>query len=405
MISIFTPTHDPKYLMDAYDSLCKQTRTDWEWIVLHNNGSKRIGIQDDRVKEFELECARDWVGPLKAAACRRATGDILLELDHDDLLMPNAIEEVYIAFEDPEIGFVYSNAVHSTLDFQPSRKYGDAYGWKYRPFQYLGLHNLDEYISFEPDPAAICKIWYSPNHLRAFRRDVYESVGGHAEDMRILDDSDLMCRMYLKTKFRHIDKPLYLYRIHGDNSWLQNNAEIQANVLRLHDKYACDLARRWSDLNGLLKLDLGGRINGQEWAIKVDLKDADVNADLNQRWPFDDNSVGIVRAADVFEHLVDPIHTMKELYRVLAPGGWAFIQVPSTDGRGAFQDPTHRSFWNENSFYYYTQDRFAKYIDKPVRFQAARLFTGPFNDIQVCWVHAHLICLKDGYRPPGLVEI
>ena len=28
--------------------------------------------------------------------------------------------------------------------------------------------------------------------------------------------------------------------------------------------------------------------------------------------------------------------------------------TPSTDGRGAYQDPTHVAFYNENSFWYYT---------------------------------------------------
>jgi hypothetical protein len=56
---------------------------------------------------------------------------------------------------------------------------------------------------------------------------------------------------------------------------------------------------------------------------------------------------------------------MNELYRVLADHGVAEIIVPSTDGPGAFQDPTHRSFWNRNSFRYYTagdpyRERFAK---------------------------------------------
>jgi len=27
--------------------------------------------------------------------------------------------------------------------------------------------------------------------------------------------------------------------------------------------------------------------------------------------------------------------------------------TPSTDGRGAFQDPTHLSFWNLNSWFYF----------------------------------------------------
>ncbi len=29
--------------------------------------------------------------------------------------------------------------------------------------------------------------------------------------------------------------------------------------------------------------------------------------------------------------------------------GWFLSQTPSTDGRGAFQDPTHVSMWNSNS--------------------------------------------------------
>ena len=66
---------------------------------------------------------------------------------------------------------------------------------------------------------------------------------------------------------------------------------------------------------------------------------------------------------------------MKEAHRLLAHGGLFLISVPSIDGRGAFQDPTHISFWNQNSFLYYTRAEVAKYIDTPVRFQAVRLFT------------------------------
>jgi hypothetical protein len=96
---------------------------------------------------------------------------------------------------------------------------------------------------------------------------------------------------------------------------------------------------------------------------------------------------------------------MKEIYRVLAPGGWLIAQVPSTDGRGAFQDPTHVSFWNENSFKYYTDHNKAKYIGTPVRFQAVRVFTTEKNNEGVCWVVANLLSLKDGYKPAGIIEI
>ncbi len=154
-------------------------------------------------------------------------------------------------------------------------------------------------------------------------------------------------------------------------------------------------------------MDLGGRFNlpsipGYQ---SVDLKDADIVCDLNKPWPFEDNSVGVLRCSDILEHLLDPLHVMKEAYRVLIPGGWLIAWVPSTDGRGAYQDPTHRSFWNENSFLYYTDQNKACFIDTPVRFQATRLFTTDMNAEQVCWVAAHLVSLKDNYRPPGEIRI
>jgi len=34
--SVFTPTHRPNYLSDAYRSLCEQTRKDWEWVLVPN---------------------------------------------------------------------------------------------------------------------------------------------------------------------------------------------------------------------------------------------------------------------------------------------------------------------------------------------------------------------------------
>jgi hypothetical protein len=75
--------------------------------------------------------------------------------------------------------------------------------------------------------------------------------------------------------------------------------------------------------------------------------------DLREPWPWADSSVDAVRAADIVEHLPDKIRTMNELWRVLKPGGTAEITVPTTDGSGAFQDPTHVSFWNRRSFLYY----------------------------------------------------
>jgi predicted SAM-dependent methyltransferase len=94
---------------------------------------------------------------------------------------------------------------------------------------------------------------------------------------------------------------------------------------------------------------------------------ADFVTDLSQPWPWADSSVEEVFAADIFEHLPDKRHTMNELWRVLCNGGRATIEVPdAAHGTGAFQDPTHVSYWTANDFEYYEKgnshrERFRNY--------------------------------------------
>jgi glycosyltransferase involved in cell wall biosynthesis len=405
IVSVFTPTNDSHWLPEIYRCLLEQTDQNWEWVVVYNNGAEPLDLlkSDKRIKTHYVYNAPKWVGPLKRAACELADGEYLLELDHDDLLTRDAIAEVRRAFDDPEVGFVYSNNVHCSIDFEAREKFDPRFGWKYRDFDFRG-HALHECVHFEPSPAVVSRIWFAPDHLRAFHRTAYDAAGGYSADMRILDDQDLMSRMYCVTRFHHIDKPLYIYRVHGENTWLKYNEEIQQNVLRIYDERIEGMAEKWSRDKGLRLIEVGGRMNAKDGFETVDLRDADITADLEQRWPFEDNSVGCLRSFDVFEHLRNPVHTMSELHRVLAPEAYAFIQVPSTDGRGAFQDPTHVSFWNENSFAYYTDQRKNKYIDCDVRFQALRLYTTQRSEDQVCWTVAHLMKLGDG-RVPGEVLI
>jgi len=105
-----------------------------------------------------------------------------------------------------------------------------------------------------------------------------------------------------------------------------------------------------------LCVDIGCGSRKATGFVGVDLAPApgvDIVADLSKAFPFGDSAVDELRAYDVIEHLTDRIHTMNEIWRVCKPGAKVDIRVPSSDGRGAFQDPTHVSFWNINSFKYY----------------------------------------------------
>jgi len=90
----------------------------------------------------------------------------------------------------------------------------------------------------------------------------------------------------------------------------------------------------------------------------------DLVADLNEGIPLPAKTFKHIIGIDFLEH-IDPkknIQIMEEIYRVLDFEGQFHFMVPSTDGNnmGAFQDPTHYSFWNEKKFWYFMDDEFGQ---------------------------------------------
>jgi len=412
-VSIFTPTHNPKWLLEAYSSIKDQTISDWEWIIIPNNLPENINLpefNDDRVKIYPLNDNINNIGRLKNYAVSKCTGDILLELDHDDILENTCLEELVNIFSaDEEIGFIYANFaefIDHNGTISRARRFDERNGWKYRSVNFRGLE-LDECIAFKPTPASFSRVWFSANHPRAWRRTAYDNAGGYSANLKYNDDQELLSRTYLTTTIYHIDKCLYFYRRHEDNATYDamGNALIQRQCIEIYDQYIEKMCLKWCKLNNLKALNLGGRFGKIPGTLSVDLKDADIIANLDQRWPFEDSSVGCIIANDIIEHLWDKLHVVKEIYRVLVQGGYVLIRVPSSDSRGGIQDPTHKSLYNQNSFLYYTDASLAKWIDTPVRFQSMRLYTTPLNNIGVSWVVSHMCSLKDGFIPPGICSI
>jgi glycosyltransferase involved in cell wall biosynthesis len=415
--SIITPSHRySSYLDELYESLVNQTYNNWEWILYLNNSFTKDQVpfrikEDKRVKIYYDGSCNKKVGYNKLKAFSLGTGDILVEVDHDDYILEYCLEQLNNAFQDESIGFVYSdNATWHIND--ESVPFSADHGWTHRTFNWNGK-NLYAMDFFEATSQSLSFIWYAPDHVRAWRKEIYHEVGGHNPDREICDDHELLVLTYLKTKFYKIKDVLYIYRITGNNtSFVENvNSDIQNQTRAIFNQYALKLAERDAELKGLLKVDMGGGINPLSGYLVIDQEGGDINCDLNDGIPLPDNSVGVLHASHVIEHLKDPLKTMSEIHRVLAHGGWAFIEVPSTDGRGAFQDPTHVSFWNENSFLYYTNRNLAYFIrNDKIRFQSYRCETWFPNEylrsLNVPVVTAWLVAIKDdSKRFPGELNI
>jgi len=417
--SIITPTHlKNSFLGDLYESLVAQTYENWEWVIYLNgveggldalvNYPVLVAIKsDERIKIVVSDEINSKIGFNKNKAFHLGTGDVLVEVDHDDMLTPDCLEELYKAFQDPTVGFVYSDSItyHVNNEFTP---YDAHYGWTYKKVMWRGKEHYSM-NSFAPTSHSMAYIWYAPDHVRAWRKSVYVSIGGHNVNLDVCDDHELVIRTYLNTKMHHINKPLYVYRITGNNTWLERNQAIQDTTRELFKQYAWDLACKDAKDRGLDIVELGGGINPRAGCnINIDLEDGNVTADLNNGIPLPDNSVGVINASHIIEHLNDKHKIMAEIYRVLADDGWVFIQVPSTDGRGAFQDPTHVSYWNENCFWYYTRKNKAMFIrNDKIRFQEFKLDTfwwEPRSD-NIAITDAWLVAIKSDKRRPHPVKI
>lgn len=73
-------------------------------------------------------------------------------------------------------------------------------------------------------------------------------------------------------------------------------------------------------------------------------------------YPFADNSVEEIIMDNTLEHLGDVIAIMEELYRVCQNGAIIKINLPYYKSSGAFSDPTHKHFFTENSFQYFSPE-------------------------------------------------
>lgn len=150
-----------------------------------------------------------------------------------------------------------------------------------------------------------------------------------------------------------------------------------------------------------LKIDLGCGRRKKDGFFGVDcqeLEGVDLVCDCNEIIPIDDNVAEEVNAVDFLEHINNDkrIHIMTEVWRILKHGGIFTSVTPSTDGRGAFQDPTHFSFWNQNSFWYYTDDGHRKLYNIKPKFEVIELYTTNMDANKVCHVVAKLRAIKNG---------
>ena len=132
------------------------------------------------------------------------------------------------------------------------------------------------------------------------------------------------------------------------------------------------------------KLNLGCGHDVKPGWVNLDiapLDGVDVVHDLDDHpLPFDDESFDYIECIDILEHVDDLPDVMRELHRILAPGGRLRIHVPHFTSSVWATDPTHRRAFAINTFEFFSKgslhDRgyyfdfsFASVAERTIRFQ------------------------------------
>lgn len=114
--------------------------------------------------------------------------------------------------------------------------------------------------------------------------------------------------------------------------WIERNTDLMASRPRLlHIAPEVSLMRHFKRV-----------YRGTEGYITADLESplADMHFDV-QHIPLEPRSVDVVIANHLFEHVKDDRLAMRELYRIMRPGGWGIMVVPEDRGRATtFEDDT-----------------------------------------------------------------
>jgi glycosyltransferase involved in cell wall biosynthesis len=262
LVSVFTPTHlTGDKIERPFRSLLAQGYRNWEWVLYDDSPDEgrtfatisELCCRDQRISAFRSHRASGRIGEVKRRACGLARGAILVELDHDDELTPDALRHVVEAHRTfPDAGFFYTDCAE-VFESGENATYGKSWGFGYGSYREEWLHGRAYMVTNAPDINAktIRHIVSVPNHVRAWTREAYDACGGHNPDVHVCDDYEIVVRTFLTTRMVHVQRFGYIQYFNnassGNTQW-QRNTEIQRLVKYFRARYNDEIHQRFVEL-------------------------------------------------------------------------------------------------------------------------------------------------------------
>ncbi len=220
-ISILMPVHNAAdTLVEAMESLCSQTFTDWE-LVLVDDGStdaSRNIVQvyekrDPRIRAINR--ARCGIVEALATVAGNAQGTLLARMDADDIALPNRLEAQVALFDAmPDIALCGTRV----------RIFGSNVGSGRKRYE-SWINSLVGHDEMEREIFVECPI---PHPTFMMPREVYDAVGGY-RDCGWPEDYDLVLRIWQHGGLFAKPEPVLL-------QWRSQPMQLSMTDERYHEK-------------------------------------------------------------------------------------------------------------------------------------------------------------------------
>jgi hypothetical protein len=237
--SLFTPSYNSFHkIMRVYQSLKEQTLKDWEWIIMDDSpDDKHFQFlrtnfnNDNRIRFYRHSQNNGSIGNVKNEAVSLCRGKYVLEMDHDDEILPDVLQDAANLFDDkPDVGFIYMDFICSYESSENQwygnficKGYGGYYSMKYKDKWRL------VYITPNINNITLSHLVCCPNHPRIWRREFLLELDNYCEHLHICDDYEILLRTAIsgaecltkkKYKMAKIHKLGYIqYMNEGENNF------------------------------------------------------------------------------------------------------------------------------------------------------------------------------------------
>ena len=214
-VSVYVPAYNCEdFIREAVESALNQTYDDLEVVVCNDGSTDKTGeILDNHYSENQrvviLHQENQGISAATNAAIRSCRGEYILQLDADDVLLPNCVESLVAILDTTEHEFVYGD---SHLIGADGEDLGPAYSWstycRFRLLNGMFIH-----------------------HPRMFRASVFARTEGFTVELSNAVDFDFYLQLSQHARGYHLQLPLYLYRQHTTNTSKANRYEQDGNTL------------------------------------------------------------------------------------------------------------------------------------------------------------------------------